>query len=187
MDKLGNTLIFLCEHLEKASKTHILKFIFIIEEFSIMKFGVPFFNLRFDLWKLGPVSKDLFVELSEELNLLDPYIKREVRDGATLIFPKMKFSDDEFSDNEIKLLNEIIDRFKYCTATELINFTHKKNSPWYNTAMRNGVLDLLETGKITTTDLEINLAEIIEDDPEKLMMYNSHKEFLAQSKSLKAF
>lgn len=187
LDKLGNTLIFLCQNLEKASKTHLLKFIFIIEEISILKFGVPFFNLRFDLWKLGPVSKDLFVELSEELNLLEPYIVREVKDGITFIFPKKEFSDDEFSDIEINLLNEIVDRFKYCTVKELINFTHKKNSPWYNTALRSGVLDLLEAGKITTTDIEINLAEIIEDDPQKLMMYNSHKDFLTKSKSLKAF
>ena len=74
LDKLGNTLIFLCKNLEKATKTHLLKLVFIIEEISIMKFGVPFFDLRFDVWKLGPVSKDLFVELTDELNLLEPYI-----------------------------------------------------------------------------------------------------------------
>ncbi len=185
LDKLGNTLIYLCEHLEKASKTHLLKFIFIIEEISILKFGIPFFNLRFDVWKLGPVSKDLYVELTDELNLLEPYIKKETKDGITVILPKMDFSDDEFSDNEIKLLDEIIERFRYCTADELINFTHKKNSPWYNTALRNGVLELLETGKITTTDFEINLAEALANDSDKLMLYNSHKEFLTQSKSLK--
>lgn len=186
LDKLGNTLIYLCEHLEKASKTHLLKFIFIIEEISIMKFGIPFFNLRFDVWKLGPVSKDLFVELTDELNLLEPYITKEIKDGAIVIFPKKEFSDDEFTDNEMKLLDEIVDRFRYCTANELINFTHKKNSPWYNTALRNGVLELLEAGKITTTDIEINLADILEDDKDKLMLYNSHKEFLTQSKSLKS-
>jgi len=186
LDKLGNTLIYLCENLERASKTHLLKLVFIIEEISILKFGIPFFDLRFDLWKLGPVSKDLYVELSDELNLLKPYIVKEIKEGVTLVYPKKKFSDDEFSDNEMKLLNEIVDRFKHCTAGELINFTHKKNTPWYNTALKNGVLDLLESGKMTTTDIEINLAELIEDDPDKLLLYNSHKEFLIQSKSLKA-
>lgn len=185
LDKLGNTLIFLCKNLEKATKTHLLKLVFIIEEISIMKFGVPFFDLRFDVWKLGPVSKDLFVELTDELNLLEPYISKIVNDGATIISPKKGFSDDEFSDNEMNLLNEIVDRFKYCTAKELINFTHKKNSLWYNAALRNGVLELLEAGKMTTTNIEINMAELVEGDEEKIMIYNSHKEFLTQSKSLK--
>ena len=164
LDKLGNTLIFLCKNLEKATKTHLLKLVFIIEEISIMKFGVPFFDLRFDVWKLGPVSKDLFVELTDELNLLEPYISKIVNDGATIISPKKGFSDDEFSDNEMNLLNEIVDRFKYCTAKELINFTHKKNSLWYNAALRNGVLELLEAGKMTTTNIEINMAELVEGD-----------------------
>lgn len=185
IDKLGNALIFLCRNLEKSTKTHLLKLIFIIEEISIMKFGVPFFDLRFDVWKLGPVSKDLFVELTDEPNLLEPYISKQINDGATIISPKKDFSDDEFSDNEIHLLNEIVERFKYCTAKELINFTHKKNSLWYNAAQRNGVLELLESGKMTTTNIEINMSELIEEDEEKFMIYNSHKEFLTQSKSLK--
>ena len=48
IDKLGNTLIYLCGKLERASKTHLLKLVFIIEEISIKKFGIPFFDLRFD-------------------------------------------------------------------------------------------------------------------------------------------
>jgi len=186
LEKLGNTLIYLCNNLEKSSKTHLLKFVFIIEEISILKFGIPFFDLRFDLWKLGPVSKDLYVELTDELNLLEPYITKETKEGATMVYPKKEFSDDEFSDNEMRLLDEILNRFKYCTAGELINFTHKKNSPWYNTALRNGVLELLESGKMTTTNIEINLSEMIADDKDKLGLYNSHKEFLFQSKNLKS-
>lgn len=186
LDKLGNTLIYLCNNLERPTKTHLLKLVFIIEEISIIKSGIPFFDLRFDVWKLGPVSKDLYVELTEELTLLAPYISKESKGDVVVITSKKDFSDDEFSDNEISLLKEITDRFKYCTAKELINFTHKKNSPWYNTAQRNGVLEPLEAGKMNTTDIEINMAELIEEDQEKLMMYNGHKEFLTQSKSLKS-
>jgi uncharacterized phage-associated protein len=186
LDKLGNTLIYLCKNLERPTKTHLLKLVFIIEEISIIKFGIPFFDLRFDVWKLGPVSTDLFAELSDELTLLAPYISKETKGDMVVITPKKEFSDDEFSDNEMSLLKETTDRFKYCTARELINFTHKKDSPWYNTALRNGVLEALEAGKMNTTDIEINMAELIEEDQVKTMLYNSHKEFLIQSKSLKS-
>jgi uncharacterized phage-associated protein len=186
IEKLGNTLIFLAERLEKPSKTHLLKLIFIIEEISIKKFGIPFFNLRFDVWKLGPVSKDLYVELTGELNLLEPYIIREDGNNSTLVRSKKDFSDDEFNDNELHLLSEITERFKYCTANELINFTHKKDTPWYNTALKHGVLEVLESGKLNVTNIEINLAEVIAEDEIKTALYNSHKDFLAQSSSLKS-
>jgi uncharacterized phage-associated protein len=186
IDKLGNALIFLCQNLEAATKTHLLKLVFIIEEYSVKKLGIPFFNLRFDVWKLGPVSRDLFVDLSDEPIMLADFIGKTVQGEKAVFVAKKDFSDDEFSDNDIAILKEVIDRFKYCTANELINFTHRKNSLWYDTAQRNGVLDLLETGKLTTTDIEINVSELIRDEDAKLSLYNLHKEFLSLSASLKS-
>ncbi|WP_153798958.1 Panacea domain-containing protein [Foetidibacter luteolus] len=186
IDKLGNTLIFLCERMgAPLTKTHLLKLIFIIEEISIKKYGIPFFDLRFDVWKLGPVSKDLFVELSGEPNLLSDYVTREISNDKVMIVAKARFSDDEFNDLEISLLEEIVERFKYCTAKELINVTHRKDSPWYKTAQKNGVLDLLESGVMTTTDIPIDLSETIIEDLEKMALYKGHKEFLNQSRNLK--
>ncbi len=184
IDKLGNTLIFLSEKMKPISKTHLLKLIFIIQEMSIKKYGIPFFDLRFDVWKLGPVSKDLYVELSGEITLLSDYISKDPNDDKSII-PKKEFSDDEFNDNEIALLNDISNRFLFCTAKELINFTHRKGTPWYETAQQNGVLELLENGKMTVTDIEIDLAKTIEDDERKLALYNNYQDFLKQSKSLK--
>lgn len=190
IDKLGNALIFLCQKLSpytEVSKTHLLKLIFITEEISIKKFGVPFFNLRFDVWKLGPVSKDLYVELTDEPNLLSEYItKEQVGKDKFVICPNREFSDDEFSDNEMILLEQVAERFKYCTAKELINFTHRKESPWYTTAQKNGLVEVLESGKTNTTDIEIDLSELIQEEEQKLALYHSHKEFLLQSKALKS-
>ena len=190
IDKLGNALIYLCQKMrvagEQVSKTHLLKLVFIIEEIAVKKYGIPFFDLRFDVWKLGPVSKDLFVELSEEPELLASYIGRQIVNGNVYIEAKKEFSDDEFNDKELELLEEISNRFLYCTANELINFTHRTESIWYKTALKNGVLDLLEKGQMTTTDIQIPLDEIIEGEEEKLALYRNHKEFVAFSKSLKS-
>lgn len=125
--------------------------------------------------------------MSDELVLLADFItKTTAADNTVTIMPKKPFADDEFSDNEVLLLDEIVSRFKYCTARELINFTHRKGTPWYNTALRNGVLDDLESGKLTTTDIEINLEEVIEDKDDKLALFKSHKDFLQFSKNLKS-
>lgn len=190
LDKLGNALIYLCVHLKpytQVSKTHLLKLIFIVEEFSVKKLGIPMFGLRFDVWKLGPVSKDLFVELSDEPALLTEFIeKKQVAIDRFEIVPKMEFSDDEFSDMEMSLMEEVIDRFKYCTSKELIDFTHRSDSPWYLTAQRNGLLEAFNSGKLNTTDVEIDLSDTIKDDEQKLTLYRTHKEYLEQSRTLKA-
>jgi uncharacterized phage-associated protein len=186
IEKLGNAIIYLCNNLEKATKTHILKLIYIIEEISIRELGIPFFDLDFYVWQLGPVNQDLFVELTENPILLNQYISTETDGKTIMVKPKKDFSDDEFSDTEILLLQEILDRFKYCTAKELVFHTHKKDSPWYNAALKNGVLDALENSQLTTTSHQIDLSEIIKNNPQKLNFYNSHKEFIQQSKSLKS-
>jgi uncharacterized phage-associated protein len=188
--KLGNALIFFCEQLSPAtevSKTHLLKLVFILEEMSVKKFGLPFFNLRFEVWKLGPVSQDLFVELTDEPDLLAGYITREqIAENRFIIRPLKPFSDDEFSDLELDLMQQVADRFKFCTAKELINFTHRKESPWYITAQRHGLVESLESGKINTTNIEIDLSELIQDEAEKLSRFRMHQEFIQQSKSLKS-
>lgn len=186
IDKLGNALIFLCNNMEALTKTHVLKLVFIIEEISIQRFGIPFFDLKFQVWHLGPVAKDLYVELDENPVLLSEFIYKEnMVDGKSLIKPKKDFCDDEFSDVEIDLLQEVADRFKYCTANELINHTHKKNSLWYITASENGIAELLENKKIMTTEIEIDLTKIISDDEYKMSLFQTHKEFLKESRLLK--
>lgn len=106
--------------------------------------------------------------------MLASYISRQVVNGNVYIQAKKEFSDDEFNDKELELLEEISKRFLYCTAKELINFTHRSDSIWYKTALRNGVLDLLEKGQMTNTDIQIPLHEIIQDEEEKLALYGPY-------------
>ena len=186
IDKLGNTLIFLSQHIQPASKIGLLQLIYIIEEISIKRFGFPFLNLKFNVWKQESVSPDLYVELTDEPHLLADYIQKKLVKDHFCIVPKTGFSDDEFNDDEVNLLNEVVSKFKNYTAKELIHFTHQKNTLWYNTALKNGVLEQLENGEINTTDIEINLAELLEGEEDKLNLYKSHKELLQFSKSLKS-
>ena len=122
---------------------------------------------------------------THEPNLLADYITKDIKDERAYIIPKKEFSDDEFSDVEIDLLHQIIESFQDCTANELVNHTHKKDSLWYKKAKNNGIWNMLEKGQLTTTDIEIDMQDIIADNEQKLALYKIYKEFLNQSKSLK--
>lgn len=185
IDKLGNALIFLCQKIGPVSKTKLLKLVYLIEETSVKKYGIPFFNIRFDTWHLGPVSRDLYVEITGETFLLDKYIDKQNVNGAVNIIAKKDFCDDEFSDNEIMLMDQIAVMFKYTSAEDLVKLTHRKHSPWYITAVENGLLIPFQKGFATTSDAEIDLSRIIAGDDEKSHRYYDYKEFIEESRSLK--
>ena len=171
IDKVGNAIIYFSNKIDELSKTKAIKLIYILDELSIKKSGVPFFNLKYKVWKFGPVSEEIFIDLSSEITLLKNYIGRTSEDGVTIIKPVTAFNDDEFSDNDIELLDFVIDKFGGKTAKELVFFTHRKNSPWHITATENSVLQLLENEEINNTELLVDMSSLVSHDERKKSLY----------------
>jgi uncharacterized phage-associated protein len=184
ISKLGNSIIYLAERISPLSKTKLIKLIYLIEEISIKKFGIPFFDLRFDVWKLGPVSRDLYVELTGDPVLLNEYIIKEQLDENIFVKPKISFIDDEFSDNDIKVLDLVVDHYATTSTQELIKLTHRQHSPWYITAKEHDLLEKFEQGLLNTTDIEIDLSKLISDDPIKKAFYLENKEIRSLARTL---
>jgi uncharacterized phage-associated protein len=185
IEKIGNTIIYLAKHIPNLTKTKLLKILYILEEISIKKYGFPFFNIRFDVWKFGPVAKDIYVELSDTPYLLSKFIDIDRCDEkTTFVRPKLEFDDDEFSDNDITILEYIVTHFKDATATQLVAFTHRKHAPWYQTALKYGLLERFDLGQINTTNIEIDFSVLFEDENFKAF-YLENKELLSFSEHLK--
>lgn len=172
IEKVGNSIIYLSDRLPNLSKTKALKLIYILDELSIKKSGIPFFNLKYKVWKFGPVSEEIFIDLSSETTLLKKFIEKTSEDGVSIIKPGADFNDDEFSDNDIDLLNYVIQNFGDKSAKDLIQYTHRKNSPWHNAASENAVLELLESEVINNTEFLIDMSSLINHDERKKMIYN---------------
>lgn len=49
IDKIGNSIIYFLQKIEDLSKTKVLKLLYILDELSIKKSGIPFFNLKYKL------------------------------------------------------------------------------------------------------------------------------------------
>ncbi len=172
IDKVGNAIIYLCNGIGPMSKTKILKLIYMLDEISIKKSGIPFFNLPYKVWKFGPVAEDLYVELSSELTILKTYIKKEDSNFT----PIQSFNDDEFTNNDIKLMDSLIKTYGGSTAKDLVRFTHRENAPWHIAAVENGILDLLNSEKISNTEIVIDFSTLISHDETKKMIYSEYLE-----------
>lgn len=122
------------------------------------------------------MSEEIFIDLSTEVTLLKDFIERSLEDDVTLIKKKIDFNDDEFSDNNIDLLDFVVDKFGNNNAKQLISYTHRKNSPWYLTALENSVLTLLEHEEINNTDYLIDMGLLIKHDERKTGIFNEYVE-----------
>ena len=185
IDKLGNALVYLIDQMGSLPKTSLLKLVYIIEEKSIEKRSMPFFNLDFEVWKFGPVCQNLYVEFTEEPTILKNYIKKKNIRNSSVFETINPFNDDEFSDSDIVLMDEVINEFSGANCNDLVEYTHRENSLWYNAAKENGVLELLLSEELPTTNIKIDFTQLIKDEPSKLDFYNEHKEFLSFVSSLK--
>lgn len=177
IDKLGNAIIKLSEGVNDMSKTKILKLIYLLEEESIKRFGHPFFGLDYQVWQYGPVSQQLFVELSDDLpNFLNKYIDQYPANyGDVLLFkPKTNFNDDEFSNIEINLLNAVKEMYGHLTANELISLTHEKDSLWYKKAAEHGLLEKFEKKIENSSTVTIDFSKLIENDIHLSSVYNEY-------------
>ncbi len=185
IEKLGNAIIFLSDKIQPLFKTKVLKLLYLMEEISIRKNGLPFFGVDFQLWKLGPVVKDIYIDLTSTTVLLDSYVETKSDSESTIVLPKKAFNDDEFSDCDMEVLNIVVEKFKDKSAPELIKITHRENFPWHTTAKNYGYLDLFEKNLCNSTDIVLDLSMLLNESPELKNFYLSTLDFQKQSNHLK--
>ena len=143
-DKLGNALIYMAERVADLSKTKALKLLYLMEERMVLRYHVPFLGIPYEIWQAGPVAKDVFIDLSDGPYLLKDYVKAEVRHSGTYIVSVKPFCDDEFSECEIAMMDDILNKYGKMTAADLVNETHKKGTLWYQEASQNGLLEAFQ-------------------------------------------
>ena len=152
-----------------------------MEEYSVRRFHTPFLGLPFEVWQAGPVVKDVFIDLSETPVLLDGYITKQIKGDATYILPISDFCDDEFSDNDIIVMQEVLKKYGNKTAKELVELTHKKGSLWYNIAYKENLLEPFENNLMNNSDYVIDFSEELTETGKEF--YHDQIDFLQTSRA----
>jgi uncharacterized phage-associated protein len=186
IEKLGNALIMIVDKVDNPSPTKLLKLVYLLEETSIRRYGIPMFNLNYEVWKFGPVAQELYVEFTDRVLLLDKYIERTYNGSNVVVKSKAEFSDGEFNDLELELLEDAIEKLGKLTGSELIDITHRKGSLWYETAKANGVLELLLSQQMNTTNFQIDFAQLFseKDNSSSRLNYLSYLDFQEDNRQL---
>lgn len=180
LNKLGNTIIYLIDKIQFLTKKKCLTLLYLLDEHSIKTYSKPFSVLEYKVWQYGPIAEAIFNDLSERPVLLADYINVSSKFFSTnritnnMISKLKDFCDDEFSDNDIEILDYIIENYGEKSLTELSKITQNPNSIWYISAKENGLLELFKSSEIVTSNYVIDFSLFLEIDKKEI--YNSYNE-----------
>lgn len=166
-NKLGNTILYIAKHAKFPYKTEILKLLFLMEERMVQQYHIPFLAIPFSVWRLGPVSVDVFEELSDGPVLLDEFISLQLIGTGAKVITKKEFDDEEFSDAELAMMQQIMDKYGHMNSEELIAETHKEGSLWQITALEHGLLKDFEEKRANSSNIVLDMGrKLCPDDRE---------------------
>ena len=158
-EKIGNTVVYIAERIPNVSKTKLLKLLYFMEDYSVKRFHSPFLGIPFEVWQAGPVLKDIFIDLSETPIILSDFVEKIVKNDKTYIKPKKQFCDDEFSDNDITVMDDTLKYYGNMTAKQLVELSHKEDGLWHKVCTENNLLELFEKGYTNNSEYTIDLGE----------------------------
>jgi len=119
-EKLINAIIYFASHSKYCGKTKLLKLLYFLDFSHFKQTGKSVTGLDYFAWEMGPVPKDLFEELTDNMK------------------PKKKFDSQYFSKKEMKLLEDLAFIFEDAKADTMVESTHLKNEPWDRTLEKKG-------------------------------------------------
>ena len=128
-----------------------------MEERMVQQYHVPMLAIPYSVWRLGPVSVDVFEELSDGPVLLSDFISLELNGAGIKVTPKREFIDDEFSDAELQVMEQVMEKYGGMNSEQLIKETHKEGSLWYDTAKENGLLEDFEQKRANSSNIIIDM------------------------------
>lgn len=139
-EKLINAIIYFADHTKDCGKTKLLKLLYFLDFSHFKQTGKSVTGLDYFAWQMGPVPKDLFEELTDNMK---PDMSASIHDlpageDFQQIQPKKKFDCQYFSKKEMKLLQELAFIFEDAKAAAMVESTHLKKEPWDRTLKEKG-------------------------------------------------
>lgn len=155
--KLGNAVAYIAQKAKYPYKTEVLKLLYLMEEQMVQRYHVPFLGIPFSVWRMGPVSVDVFEELSDGPALLEEYIMLQFNGQGIKVAAKGAFEDDEFSNAELEMMERVMAKFGHMNSEELIAETHRDGGLWKVTAEENGLLEDFEQRRANSSSIVIDM------------------------------
>lgn len=187
-ERVGQLINYLALKVSGLYVTKLIKLLYIIDEESIMKIGTPVTWLKYKVYKMGPVTEDIWFSVKDGNTVFGDYFdviekksERNDEDGICYKINPISPADlSEFSKIEVKIINFVIEKFGSKTPKNLIKHLHRKESLWYKIVDENKI----SFEEHLATSYIIDLSKLINNDPNMLNIYQDAREEINLLESL---
>ena len=177
---IGNLILFLSEQCKPLYHTKLLKLLYLIDEESVRKTGAPVTWLSYSVWQFGPVSEDIYFSKIDGYNKFDKFVRfNHISENKHIVRPVSSFNDSEFSDLDMRIIKETLDKYGHLNTKQLIEITHSKGSLWEETKSKYKI-QFSEQNK--TSSIALDFSSLLEEDGfKKTVYYNTLENMELQS------
>lgn len=181
-EKTINAIVYFAHNTNNLGKIKLFKLLYLLDFEHFKLTGRPVTGMQYHALPKGPVPSELACEwdqfdddMSQAFEIKRGFIFSYSRQN---VVPKTQFDDSHFTTREIRLLDELSNKYKNTCSQEMIDVTHAENGAW-DVIWNNGL------GRDCTIPYTLAISA---DDPNRDYILGFAKEYsdLQKRKSAKA-
>ncbi len=133
-EKLINAAIYFAERTCFCGKIKLIKLLYLLDFEHFRQTGVSVTGLEYCALKIGPLPMELYHEwdaleadFAEAIDIVPEKALGLVRESVR---PKRAFDDAHFTRRELRLMEDLAERFREDYCKPMIGVTNEERSPW---------------------------------------------------------
>lgn len=140
LGKLKNTMLFFIEKIGKVFQTKMNKLLFYADFLNYKRYGRGITGLSYYAHNFGPVPLhwDKVFSLTEDIN--KDVINCGNGNEGYILTSNISYDENEFSEQEIDVLNAVAERFASCTPSQISEISHQEDA-WKDNISNHGMID----------------------------------------------
>lgn len=154
-------------------RTKLFKLLYFWDFRYFSKHGKSITGFDYSTYKFGPVPEELYKkivegklpkEFTEHFEMISDFTE-DVDDGYKAFKMKLKKKDIDFScltRYEKEALDEVVEIFRDCSASDMVESTHLPNTPWSKTKAEKGMNQIIDYFLAIDKDTSLDKEEIKE-------------------------
>ena len=184
-EKLINAIVFFAKNTNHCGKIKLFKLLYLLDFEHFKLTGHSVTGAAYRAWDKGPVPHSLWREwpalragkADDDISAAVDVVPESAGDyELQKIIPRVDFDPSHFTKREIRLMDELAERFKDERTKPLINFTHQSLGPWEK---------VWQDGRGNDREIPYDLA-IPADDPNRTALLEAAAEYEGMKAALGA-
>lgn len=136
-DKFVQAILYFAHNTRALGKVKLFKLLYLLDFEHFRQTGRSVTGLEYRAWKMGPVPAALVQQWDELEDDLAAAIRIEPRPVIDYerqnVMPMQPFDPEHFSKRELRLLEQISNRYRDTLSGKMIDVTHSENGAWART------------------------------------------------------